>query len=370
VSASVFGSSGQEPRGSANDSREGFDVKTRLQRWLAAPGIGRDVLGEYRDHIMLPMATCASAMLLPFLVYDLVIGKHFLALVILVVVLPMALDAFALWRGRRPPVGYGWLLVPVAIVFCYFVLPGWQATVGAAALVAIASWQVQQILGMPTMLRFAASAAMSIVFLNIILGVVGQLQRKLYEQATTDPLTGALNRRQLATSLSDAIEHARRGPHGVCLLVFDLDHFKLVNDRHGHAVGDQVLQRIVALVHERARRTDRLFRLGGEEFALLLPRTRAGDALRVAEQLRGRIEQADWPSQATVTISIGVAELRPAQTQEAWLKAADDALYRAKAAGRNRVCDAAPSIGRGEAPRAAGCEALVADIADVADVTE
>jgi diguanylate cyclase (GGDEF)-like protein len=361
-------------------------VRARLQGWLAAPGIGRDVLGEYRDRIMFPMAVCASGLLLPFLVYDLAIGRRFLALVLALVILPLSIDAFALWRGGRPPVAYGWLLLPVAaaiatslrehgvhgamwcypaIVFCYFVLPGWQATAGAASLVAMASVLVQQILGTPTMLRFATSAAMSIVFLNIILGVVGQLQRKLYEQATTDPLTGALNRRQMAESLGEAIEHARRGNHGVCLLLFDLDHFKAVNDRHGHAVGDQVLQRIVALVHERARRTDRLFRLGGEEFALLLPRTRAADALRVAEQLRLRVAHADWPSRAAVTVSLGVAELRPAQTQEAWLKAADDALYRAKAAGRNRTCVADAPAGRDTPASAAGCEALVTDIADV-----
>jgi diguanylate cyclase (GGDEF)-like protein len=361
-------------------------MKTRLQRWLAAPGIGRDVLGEYRDRIMYPMATCASALLLPFLVYDLAIGKHFLALMLAVVVLPLALDALALRRRKRPPIAYGWLLLPVAaaiatsllehgvhgamwcypaIVFCYFVLPGWQATAGAVSLVAMASALVLHILGAPTMLRFATSAAMSIVFLNIILGVVGQLQRKLYEQATTDPLTGALNRRQMDVSLAEAIEHARRGGHAVSLLLFDLDHFKAVNDRHGHAVGDQVLQRIVALVQERARRTDRLFRLGGEEFALLLTRTRAADAMRVAEQLRGRVAQADWPGRAAVTISVGVAELRQGQTQDAWLKAADDALYRAKAEGRDCV-RAAQESGDSRAAAGAACESVVTDIADVA----
>jgi diguanylate cyclase (GGDEF)-like protein len=345
------------------------------------------MLGEYRDRIMYPMSACASALLLPFLVYDFAVGKRLLALVLAAVVLPLVLDALALRRGRRPPVAYGWLLLPVAaaiatsllehgvhgamwcypaILFCYFVLPGWQATAGAAGLVAMASVLVLRILGMPTMLRFAASAAMSIVFLHIILGIVGQLQRKLYEQATTDPLTGALNRRQMDASLADAIEHARRGNHAVSLLLFDLDHFKAVNDRHGHGVGDRVLQRVVALVHERARRTDRLFRLGGEEFALLLLRTRAADAMRVAEQLRERVAHGDWPSRAAVTISIGVAELRPAQTQDAWLKAADDALYRAKAEGRNCVRAAVDPAESRLAAGAPACEAVVTDIADIA----
>jgi diguanylate cyclase (GGDEF)-like protein len=364
-------------------------VSARLRRWLRAPGAGRDVLGEYRDRIMLPMAACSTALLVPFVVYDYAVGKHFLALMMMAVVVPLALDAFALWRGRRPPVDYGWLVLPVAaaiaisllehgvhgamwcypaILFCYFVLPGWQATVGATSLVAMASVLVAQILGVPTMVRFSATAAMSIVFIHIILGVVGELQRKLYEQATTDPLTGALNRRQMSVSLADAIEQSRRGGRAVSLLVFDLDHFKRVNDGHGHAAGDQALQRLVALVIERARRIDRLFRMGGEEFALLLPNTAEPDALRVAEELRARVAQAEWPCGAVVTVSIGVAQLHPAQTQDAWLKAADEALYRAKTEGRDRVRAAAPPAGYGGLfADAARCEALATDIADVAE---
>jgi diguanylate cyclase (GGDEF)-like protein len=364
-------------------------VSARIRRLLRAPGAGRDVLGEYRDRIMLPMAVCSSALLVPFVVVDYLAGKHVLAFMMLAVVLPLALDALALWRGRKPPVDYGWLMLPVAaaiaisllehgvhgamwcypaILFCYFVLPGWQATVGAASLVAMASVLVLQILGLPTMVRFAVTAALSIVFIHIILGVVGELQRKLFEQATTDPLTGALNRRQMSASLADAIEHSRRGGHAVALLVFDLDHFKRINDAHGHAAGDQALQRLVARVHERARRIDRLFRMGGEEFALLLPNTTESDAVRVAEKLRARIAQAEWPCGATVTVSIGVAQLHAAQTQDGWLKAADEALYRAKDEGRDCVRVAARPAGYGDPfPGAMRWEALATDIADVAE---
>jgi len=366
-----------------------MQVSARLRRMLCAPGVGRDVLGEHRDRIMLPMAASTSALLVPFVVVDFAAGKHVLAAMMLAIVVPLALDALALWRGRRPPVDYGWLVLPVAaaialsllehgvhgamwcypaILFCYFVLPGRQATVGAASLVGMASVLVHQILGLPTMVRFAATAAISIVFIHIILGVVGELQRKLVEQATTDPLTGALNRRQMRASLADAIEHSRRGGHAVSLLVFDLDHFKNINDSHGHAAGDQALQRLVALVHERARRIDRLFRMGGEEFALLLPNTAEADALRVAEELRARIARAGWPCEAAVTVSVGVAQLHAAQTQDAWLKAADDALYRAKAEGRDCVRAAArPAACRDPIASAAECEALATDIADVAE---
>jgi diguanylate cyclase (GGDEF)-like protein len=364
-------------------------VSARLLRWLRAPGVGRDVLGEYRDRIMLPMATCTSALLVPFVVFDFLVGKRFLALMMMIIIVPLALDAFALRRGRKPPVDYGWLVLPVAaaialsllehgvhgamwcypaILFCYFVLPGWQATAGAAGLVVMASVLVLDILGLPTMVRFAATAGVCIVFVNIILGVVGALQRQLYEQATTDPLTGALNRRQMSASLAEAIERSRRDGQPVSLLVFDLDHFKRINDAYGHAAGDQALQRLVALVHERARRLDLLFRMGGEEFALLLPHTVQADAVRVADQMRRRVAQAEWPGGAIVTVSIGVAQLHPGQTQDAWLQAADAALYRAKAEGRDRVRAASGPAGQADpAVRALRREAQATDRADVGE---
>jgi diguanylate cyclase (GGDEF)-like protein len=350
--------------------RPGARVRALLRRWMRSPAAGRDVLGEYRDRIMLPMAAASLALLLPFAVWDVATGKWLLGALAFAVCVPLALDAVALHRRRRPPVAYGWMLLPIAaaiavallargvhgamwcypaILFCYFVLPGWQATAGALGLMAMTSGLVWHVLGAPTTLRFAVTSGLSVIILNIILGVVGELQKKLYEQATTDPLTGALNRRQLAQTLADAIEHARRFDAPVSLLAFDLDHFKRVNDRHGHAAGDAVLQRVVALVQERARRIDRLFRMGGEEFALLLPGTNVADAMRVASVLRERVAGAEWFEDARITVSVGVAQLHRKHTVDSWLKSADDALYRAKMDGRNCVRVATRSRGSGPA---------------------
>jgi diguanylate cyclase (GGDEF)-like protein len=333
-------------------------VRALLQRWMRSPAAGRDVLGEYRDRIMLPMAAASVALLLPFAAWDLLAGKWLLGALALAVCVPLGLDAAALRRHRKPPVAYGWMLLPIAaaiaaallargvhgamwcypaILFCYFVLPGWQATAGALGLMAMTAGLGWQVLGVATTVRFAVTSGLSVIILNIILGVVGELQKKLYEQATTDPLTGALNRRQLAQTLADAIEHSRRLDTPVSLLAFDLDHFKRVNDRHGHAAGDAVLQRVVGLVQERARRIDRLFRMGGEEFALLLPGTNVADAMRVASLLRERVAGADWFDDARITVSVGVAQLHRKHTVDSWLKSADDALYRAKVDGRNCV---------------------------------
>jgi diguanylate cyclase (GGDEF)-like protein len=337
----------------------GLRARELLRRWLRSLAAGRDVLGEYRDRIMLPMASASALMLMPFAIQGLIGGRTLQGLFSAAVSVPLAVDALALWRGRKPPIAYGWILLPIAaaigtalleqgvygamwcypaILFCYFVLPGWQATVGSVGLLVVTSGLVWRVLGGPTACRFTVTSGLSVIILNIILGVVGELQRKLYEQATTDPLTGALNRRQLADILSDAMEHSRRNDVPVSLLAFDLDHFKRINDRYGHATGDAVLQHVVALVQDRGRRIDRLFRMGGEEFALLLPGTHVADAMRVASMLRERIADAVLlPDAAQITVSVGVAQLHRKHTSDTWLKAADDALYRAKMDGRNCV---------------------------------
>jgi diguanylate cyclase (GGDEF)-like protein len=160
---------------------------------------------------------------------------------------------------------------------------------------------------------------------------------KLQEQAITDPLTGAFNRRHMDSHLAAAI--ARRGRTGepASLLLFDVDRFKAINDTFGHGAGDRVLKQLVDLVNGRARRLDVLFRIGGEEFALLLAGARFADALAVAEELRARVAGGRLLTGRDVSISIGVSELRAGHSVQGWLDEADAALYYAKQNGRNRV---------------------------------
>jgi diguanylate cyclase (GGDEF)-like protein len=169
---------------------------------------------------------------------------------------------------------------------------------------------------------------------------VAVLQRRLHaleEQVITDPLTGALNRRQMHTTLAAAVERRRRSGERAALLMFDIDRFKDINDALGHAEGDRVLKSLVALVGQRVRKVDALFRAGGEEFILLLSGTRFADALSVAEDLRRLVQDARLVAGAHVSISIGVVELAHEQSASEWIEEADAALYRAKRAGRNRV---------------------------------
>ena len=125
------------------------------------------------------------------------------------------------------------------------------------------------------------------------------------------------------------------------MLAIDIDHFKRINDSRGHDVGDEVLRRLVAAVVARKRRSDLLFRIGGEEFLLLLPGASLDNAQGVADELRVRLGQADLLPDVRVTVSIGVSALEAGQTAEAWVKRADVALFEAKRSGRDRVVVAA-----------------------------
>jgi diguanylate cyclase (GGDEF)-like protein len=159
--------------------------------------------------------------------------------------------------------------------------------------------------------------------------------------ARTDMLTGINNRRAFFERGLQLIEYCRRNGLPVCLLAMDVDHFKKINDTWGHAVGDEALKRVSDLLSRQLRKSDVYGRIGGEEFAVLLPDTRLADAQAIGEMLRTSI--ADQPIEAhghrlPVTISIGVAA--DSCDLDVLLSQADAAMYRAKQAGRNRVVSA------------------------------
>ncbi len=178
-----------------------------------------------------------------------------------------------------------------------------------------------------------AAAAMAVIRMALLQRRV----RALEEQTITDPLTGAFNRRHMHTTLTAAVERRRRSGDRASLLMLDIDRFKDINDALGHAEGDRVLKCLVALVGQRMRKVDALFRAGGEEFILLLSGTRFTDAVSVAEDLRRLVQDARFVSGRQVSISVGVVELGHEQSATEWIEEADAALYRAKRAGRNRV---------------------------------
>jgi diguanylate cyclase (GGDEF)-like protein len=171
-------------------------------------------------------------------------------------------------------------------------------------------------------------------------------ERHLRELTLTDPLTGLANRRRLDEFLRAELLRLRRSGAPLAAVMADLDHFKRVNDSHGHAVGDEVLRRFASLLRDRVRQTDLPARLGGEEFIVVLPMTDLAGALTCAEQLRCLTEQMRAPGlTAPLTASFGVAQHRPGESIDELLRHADRALYAAKRDGRNRVAaDPADSV--------------------------
>lgn len=166
--------------------------------------------------------------------------------------------------------------------------------------------------------------------------------RRLANAALTDPLTGLPNRRSAMEQLEQAWSAASRSGQPIAVMVIDIDHFKQINDTHGHAAGDQVLREAATILRTSARREDSVCRIGGEEFLVICANTDLGAALQSAERLRANLSAsriAIGDTTKTLTVSIGVAAREPVTGDiDALVSSADQALYAAKEAGRNKVC--------------------------------
>ncbi len=162
----------------------------------------------------------------------------------------------------------------------------------------------------------------------------------LYEQASRDTLTGLVNRRVFDERIGPIIDQSKRHGHPVTLACMDLDKFKSINDTYGHAVGDMVLQKVAKTIEQMVRSCDVLARMGGDEFMLIMPDTDLDSAQTLAKRLCDNICNLNLPSldKGAIGISIGLSELDVQLDKKNWLQKADEALYKAKAGGRSRVC--------------------------------
>jgi two-component system, cell cycle response regulator len=173
--------------------------------------------------------------------------------------------------------------------------------------------------------------------------IEAQYHEVIGRMAVSDGLTNLANRKHLDIMLGEEIQRSQRHHRRLSMLMVDIDHFKTINDVHGHLAGDRVIAGLAHLLRQRLRSDDKLGRYGGEEFCAILPETGLSDATAIAETLRTLVATQPFPVDAkrlTVTISIGAAELKPNMQGIDLYRAADEMLYRAKNQGRNQVCGA------------------------------
>ncbi len=188
--------------------------------------------------------------------------------------------------------------------------------------------------------NMAISLIVTIIVVLLIQFAFNRYQHNIEQMASTDKLTGLLNRHAFTILIDKLIAEYQRSPNPISMLIIDIDHFKQVNDRHGHLVGDDVLASVSASLLQGVRKSDLVVRWGGEEFLIVLKRSNLSEAERFAEKLRQTI--ATTPIQANtdrldVSVSIGIAEYRAGELPSQTIDRADGALYQAKHAGRNCI---------------------------------
>jgi diguanylate cyclase (GGDEF)-like protein len=184
----------------------------------------------------------------------------------------------------------------------------------------------------------AVFLALNTMLRRVLLNPIASSHGELHRQAREDELTRAINRRGFLEAAETALRHAGATGHTLSLAMFDVDHFKQINDQHGHAAGDAVLRELVRRVQRRTRGSDLLGRMGGDEFALLLPDASVEQARPLAHALHASLQGEPFPHGESVGISMGLTQWDGAEDLASLMARADEALYAAKNSGRGRVC--------------------------------
>ncbi len=190
--------------------------------------------------------------------------------------------------------------------------------------------------------RLAVGLIVALGILLLLAITSGWHTWRLERQALTDELTGLGNRARLDMRLADEVHRAERYGNPFAIAVFDLDHFKRINDEQGHPAGDRVLINVAQALREHVRSTDTVARWGGEELVVLMPETRLKDARRMADRVRFHVAQRRAPETPFITLSVGLAAWERGDTEESVFARADAALYRAKEGGRDQVATEPP----------------------------
>lgn len=309
-----------------------------------------------QSYLPLLLSACGALGVLPFMVLRYMQGEWIAAIVDTVIVLSLVFLGIYVYRTRRVRVAsiaisvicIGGVITTVYVIGphqVYWVYPALMAVfylVQPREAIAFAIVTVGAL--MPRLLNGVDSHSTTTILITILVMssfafafslITNRQREQLVQLATKDPLTGAGNRRHLDNKLNDVVNGHQRAGTAAAMLLMDLDHLKRVNDSHGHVVGDQILKQITEIVNLRIRVTDSLYRIGGDEFVVILEGQKIDRAAHLAEQLRTLVEANELILDQPVTVSVGIAELKENESAEDWLHRADKALYGAKRDGRN-----------------------------------
>jgi diguanylate cyclase (GGDEF)-like protein len=309
---------------------------------------------------ILPLALSTVAVLgvLPFAVIRIVDGDWMMAGVDSMIVLGFAFLGVSVLRPRRVRFAslsiailcvVGVLITvyirgeqqiywayPALLATFYLAKPGEAVLISTLTIVALVPALVPKMDGINLSTTFVTLIATSVFAYAFAFLSRGQ-RDQLLQLARKDPLTGAGNRRALDEKLTEVCAAQARANTPCSIVLIDIDNFKEINDEFGHAIGDQILVRLTEIIELRIRVTDSLYRIGGEEFVVVIEGQTKNKARRMAEQLRTLVEANELAPEGSVTISLGVAELALGESPAAWMRRADLALYESKRSGRNQT---------------------------------
>ncbi len=315
--------------------------------------------GDYQLAIITLFGTCAALCVLPFAFYRWYTGAHAVAALDAAIALGISAVVMYAWRtGRTRGAGFVMTAINNAGVVTSALLLGdagvfWLYSVLMANFFLVprriaAPLALLEVAGLAIhggafndashVASFVVSATLASMLGFILAHWTDHQRQQLEMLAAHDTLTGLGNRRAMEQDLQRAILVSERNRTACGVVIVDIDHFKLVNDRYGHPAGDAVLVAFAELLRGSVRKVDGVYRFGGEEFLLLLPGADVAGLETLTETLRTRIAQSLQGPDGNLTASLGAAALRAGESAESWLSRADAALYRAKGLGRNRAC--------------------------------
>lgn len=251
----------------------------------------------------------------------------------LVLLLSISLVMLSVYYGQNYNL---YLLYPLLVALPILLKTRWAVLLGVLSGLVAAPLVFTQY-DHTTAMVIGASMGLTWLVSAWLVYAVTEQSRRLKDMAITDPLTGAYNRRYLELQLEQVLETWTRYQRPASVLLIDIDHFKRINDKFGHGVGDSAIKNLVEVISRNIRNVDTLCRYGGEEFVVLLAETPLSKARPVAEKLRAAVENTRVVPEVGMTISVGVCDVSVADGVDHWLNLADAALYLAKRNGRNRV---------------------------------